>query len=146
VCAFHRYASITGIHLPQAYISYRRASLAGVYLLQACLCVSHRHISHEHPSLTDIYLSQACISYRHTSLISMHLLQAFTSYKHTCVSPRCPSITGTLKAPNVALGSLHERCSPCVCALYSFLNSSHPQQYPGAFRAEGVVPQLKPLT
>src|SRR5271155_3775157 len=56
------------MHLPQACVSYRRASLTGIYLSQAC-------ISHMRASLTGIYLSQTYISHRYVSLICQEWLR-----------------------------------------------------------------------
>ena len=67
---YPRRASVTGVHLLPACISYRRAFLTGVHLLPACIlwaCISYRRAYYRHASLTDVYL------------IGVHLLQAYIS-------------------------------------------------------------------
>src|SRR2546421_710353 len=54
-----------GMHLPQAYISYRHASLTCMHHLQAS--ISHRHTSLTGLSLAGMHLLQACLFRKHTS-------------------------------------------------------------------------------
>jgi hypothetical protein len=78
------------MHLSQACISYRRASLTGVRLSQAYIsrgvCLTQAGICHRHESVTGMNLSQVCICHRYASVTGMHLSQACISYRRASLT------------------------------------------------------------